>query len=466
MNRILASVSALLSTLITAALLVATPAGASPAGAGTLDPSFGERGVALDRFPDDQDLSLGSDQLLQSDGRTVLLGDARHGFGLKSGLVRYLPDGSLDQSFGHEGMAVTAFGKRVSIEGAGVERSADGGYLVAATRNTGTTEEPAYTVVTYRYSPTGKLDTTYGAKGLAVLDLGTPAIARSTTTDKDGALLIAVSMAAGQGETGGIVRVAPNGSLDRLYGDHGIAPMPGSDATRISQVAVDSAGRALLAGTTFRAEPGTEATRQVVARFQADGQVDRSFGTDGRAMTEVADINAGAALVIDCADRPVVAGYAIADETAKADFSLVRYTENGERDRDFGDAGISTFPVSQDDDTPAALVTDDQGRILVAGTRWTETPESQLQRPATADGLTASGSRPQAQERSGFELARVSPSGELDQSFGQGGSTVSPLQAGAAAFSIATSPRHGIQIVGFSFTQDFVYSLTTARYLS
>src|SRR5258706_11789519 len=99
------------SRLVTLACLViasiAAGGTAAHAAAGSLDPSFGTGGVVQTSY-------LGpapADALLQPDGKIVVITgfDAQPTATETFGLLRYLPSGALDGSFGTAGRASTEF---------------------------------------------------------------------------------------------------------------------------------------------------------------------------------------------------------------------------------------------------------------------------------------------------------------------------------------------------------------------
>ena len=119
----LCSRTGLAVVLMLALLLSAVPlAVAAP---GDLDPSFGGGdGIATTDF--DSAWDFGNDMVLDSSGRIVVAGIAQQYSGNQDfGVVRFLPDGSLDTSFGNDGKVITAFGDSVdeayavALDGAG-----------------------------------------------------------------------------------------------------------------------------------------------------------------------------------------------------------------------------------------------------------------------------------------------------------------------------------------------------------
>jgi uncharacterized delta-60 repeat protein len=114
---------------------------------GTLDATFGEQGVVRQAIKG----ALTGDLVVQADGK--LIAGAFHQ------LFRFGPDGSPDASFSDDGWAHTG------VASDGVALQADGGILVTGTGPTA--ESGLWVVEVSRFLDTGVLDTTFGNDGIA-----------------------------------------------------------------------------------------------------------------------------------------------------------------------------------------------------------------------------------------------------------------------------------------------------------
>lgn len=186
-----------------------------------LDTSFGPNndGEVLVDFSGDLDIL--NDVALQSDGKIVAVGftfDAgQHDFML----VRLNADGSLDTTFGGDGVVTTDFGHDDSASGVAIQ--SDGKILVAGSRNDAS-DVAGFTVV--RYNADGSMDTSFGTDGAVVVDFGgLPANARKLAIQGDGKIIVA-----GRTETGAggaesrdfvIVRLNPSGGLELSFAGDG-----------------------------------------------------------------------------------------------------------------------------------------------------------------------------------------------------------------------------------------------------
>jgi uncharacterized delta-60 repeat protein len=166
---------------------------------GSLDTEFGNGGAAI-FFGG---AAGGADDLvLQPDGKIVVTGRASDpgppridGFTL----LRYLPDGTLDSTFGNGGVLYTSIGDRGGGIGNSVALQSDGRILVAGyaslywvfpNGNTALQKDFALT----RYNPDGSLDYTFGNGGIVTTEFGSKDEgAEAVTIQADGKILVAGS---------------------------------------------------------------------------------------------------------------------------------------------------------------------------------------------------------------------------------------------------------------------------------
>ncbi len=162
-----------------------------------------------------------------------------------------------------------------------------------------------------------------------------------------------------------IVRVLANGKLDRSFGGGGAVTVqrPPGMSFVLADVAVDSQGRVLLAGTArplpTSSTPDPLLSSAAVMRFNADGSVDRSFGKEGVLVTDFGikpplvptGHYSGAAvglesLAVDGQDRPVLTGAAVikasfcSPTTTTSNGFVARLTSSGALDSSFGGSGL------------------------------------------------------------------------------------------------------------------------------
>jgi len=140
-----------------------------------------------------------------------------------------------------------------------------------------------------------------------------------------------------------LVRYNPDGSLDTLFGSGGkevseVASAPFSSASIV--LLVD--GKLMLAGGEYTS--GTTNGDFVLARFNADGSLDTSFGTGGAVTTDFDGGNDGSWTAAFQADGKILVG-GQASVGSDTDFALARYNANGTLDTTFGSGGKTTVSI-------------------------------------------------------------------------------------------------------------------------
>lgn len=315
---------------------------------GALDPGFGGDGIVHSAVSAN---ASAVDVAVQADGRVVVAGYD----GAAAVLLRYLPDGSLDPSFDGDGRATLA------VPGAFVATALalqpDGRIVVVGSVFNGSDSD--FAVV--RRHADGSADPSFDGDGLAVTALS-PAqndVANDVVVQPDGRIVVA-----GRGNlTAVVVRYLADGTLDASFAGDGISDGPGVYDGR--RVALQPDGRIVVAA---QAIPGADVDLAVV-RYDADGNVDGTFGAGGVTIVGVrtasADIAGGLALQADGAI--VLAGwsdYALADPVGSR-VVLVRLTPHGVLDASFDGDGIVVSDFG-DVDLVGGVALQADGRIVVA----------------------------------------------------------------------------------------------------
>ena len=278
--------------------------------------------------------------------------------------------GGLDSTFGAGGRVVTDFNLSTDIANA-VALQADGKLVVVGdtyTSNDFSDEDFAVA----RYNPDGTLDASFGSNGRVTTDFpGLAAVASSVLVQPDGKILVAggafpLFTFLGNME---LVRYNPDGSLDAGFGNSGIVTTVFPHGSYAFALALQPDGRILAAGTdfvNFSSEANSD-TDFAIARYNADGSPDASFGNGGQVSTDFERLNDDAFAVLVRPDGRIVVVGSSRDRLTDYDFAAARYLANGQLDPDFGTGGkVSTdFARGFDRARTAALQPD--GSIVAAG---------------------------------------------------------------------------------------------------
>ena len=320
---------------------------------GSLDRSFGGDGMVVTTMPGIT--SEPADTVIQPDGGILVAGTA-YGFTDTGFMVRYHSDGTLDTAFGTEGVARVQFGRQSWVNAVGLQ--ADGRILVTGM---GAAFGSPSDLVVGRYMADGTPDASFGAGGTTTLDIGGSEVGEALAVQPDGAIVAA-------GRTGLwpygflVARLLPDGSLDPAFGPGGIVVTPIDTDADAYAVALQSDGSLVVAG---RGGGGGIA----VARYRTSGALDQSFGAGGIVVSHLLGVAVAFGVAIQTDGRIVVAGRAATPEVGVDVGVVLRFLADGSRDPGFADGGLvhntKAHPSVFDD-----LVLQTDGKIVVAG--WTE----------------------------------------------------------------------------------------------
>ncbi|MEQ1824517.1 MAG: matrixin family metalloprotease [Pirellula sp.] len=290
--------------------------------------------------------------------------------GARFSVIRLSTNGALDNTFGSGGkQTIFSFPFNEGI-GNVVAAAVDGNdrVLLAGTPPDQLAAEDFYVA---RLTSSGALDATFSNDGVAITNVGTTAGGVSHDSAKGIAVYQSNGkyVVVGQNNTNGkgnAVRYNRDGSIDQSFGVGGIATI---DDMTLLAVAVDEVGRVLVAGYSYQTVIGYEyaVSRFTVARLQSNGELDSSFGNQGKQIVDFGSEDEGAyAMAVDGAGRVVLAGYVYSASTG-GDFAVARLTTNGVLDTAFDSDGKQTIDFGSIEDYGYGVALDNLGRVLVAG---------------------------------------------------------------------------------------------------
>ena len=191
-----------------------------------------------------------------------------------------------------------------------------------------------------------------------------------------------------------------DGDLDPTFGTDGKVLTDFDHSTDIANaVAIQADGKLVVVGTIYQDNDFSDEDF-AVARHNPDGTLDKTFGVGGKVQTDFPGLAAVASSVVVQPDgKIVVAGGAFPLFTFAGDFKVARYNPDGSLDTSFGDGGIvtTTFPEGSYA-SDVALQAD--GKIIAAGTVFVDF-------------------NPGESSNTDFALARYNPDGTPDAPFGK-----------------------------------------------
>jgi uncharacterized delta-60 repeat protein len=275
---------------------------------GTLDGSFGGDGKVTTVF-DPGCTSRAFGVAIQSDGKIVAVGGKGLGCrNVKFALARYNEDGGLDHSFGGDGKVAIDFTPSWDFA-LDVAVGADGGVVAAGTAGL---ERNHARFAIVRLLPDGSPDDSFGSDGKVATRFGS-CPANGTTLAQDAGGKIIVGGWAGCFSKFAVARYRPNGRLDRSFGGDGKVStrFPGTRCSnQIDDLAIQPDGMIVAVGYAVCAR-GAILFKFGLARYRADGDLDAFFGRDGTVTTGFRGTDAlGRGVALQGDGRVVVAGLA------------------------------------------------------------------------------------------------------------------------------------------------------------
>lgn len=383
-------VAGLLSFVAAVFLFFAAAAIAARPLRGTIDRSFGHNGRFFSELGDTSASSQFTSIVRQPDGKLVLTATVQAAYGRSSVMVqRREPTGDLDPSFGNGGAVFV----RKASSGSGLAIQADGRILFGIQEREGC--NPTSTVRSLR--PNGTTDPSFGSGGVSAT---VPFSVNRIAVDAEDRILVAGAAfyACGKGPPPPaalmIARLRADGTLDPSFGANGVAYGEREIGTFATGLAVREDGTILLAGIGSLS----------LLHLSADGTLDPSFGNAAKPVgypKALLALPGGEAVLASSNSRTNVRGSCCWEH---GDFVLSRYKPDGSLNTNFGSDGRVTIDVGDFDEASALALSPDGSIVLAGGVADTED---------CAAGDCA------------FTpiLARFTPGGALDPSFGQGGRT-------------------------------------------
>ncbi len=272
---------------------------------------------------------------LQPDGKIVVAGYSYSGSSNDFALTRYNTDGSLDTTFDGDGKVTTAIGSS-DDEAFSVAIQPDGGIIVAGFSRNGSTNED-FAVV--RYNADGSLDTTFDGDGKLTTDVvGSEDFAKSVTLNSDGKIVVGGHSYDGSSTDFALARYNADGSLDTTFGTNGTVTTDVLTSNDYAySVVLEPDGKIVAGGQSYNGSNYEFA----LVRYHTDGSLDVSFDSDGKVTTDfLSSDEGGAAVVVEPDGRIVIAGFSTV--VGIPSFALVRY--GGECDTTPPDTNILTGP--------------------------------------------------------------------------------------------------------------------------
>ncbi|MBV9960882.1 MAG: T9SS type A sorting domain-containing protein [Parafilimonas sp.] len=290
---------------------------------GTLDNNFGDKGLALTSIA--QSLTIGRAMILFSDGRILVTGDVYNGINdnNRSFIACYKPDGSLDEDFGDKGIVIIELNDPMDINA--IAATSENKIILGGNYKT------YYKNILLRYNNDGTIDKTFGTNGLAEMsfpkNISTPTIKDIAITSDNKIVTAGYGYFISNNSAIMVSRFSEIGVPDSSFGTNAytITKYDGGNAYANS-IAVQPNGK-IIAGGYFNFK---ETGLFTIARYTASGLIDSSFGSNGIVNTFFYGDDIGSSVVLQKDGKIVLSGYGVIDSLAeyKPRVCIARYNND------------------------------------------------------------------------------------------------------------------------------------------
>jgi uncharacterized delta-60 repeat protein len=325
--------------------------------------------------------------------------------------------GDLDPTFDGDGKLTTDFsGSNDRAEALILQPD---GKLVAA-GHAYQVDDGGFNFALARYNADGSLDTSFGTGGKVTTDFGGVEYGMALILQPDGKLVAAGhAYQAGSNWDFALARYNADGSPDSSFGTDGKVTTDFSgEIDTVEGLILQPGGKLVAAGTSNQAGSYNFA----LARYNANGSPDTSFSADGQVTTDLpGDYDSARALILQPDGKLVAAGYTGQGQIFINDFALARYNADGSPDTSFSADGQVTTDFSDGNYQAEALIRQPDGKLVAAGRGDND-----------------------------FVLARYNLNGTRDTSFGAAGKVNTDFPGGSVAMAIVLQPDGKFVAAGHS----------------
>jgi len=308
-----------------------------------LDDSFGNAGIVITPTPNSSAIA---DLIIQPDNKIIAVGHSNYLGDYHIQLARYNSDGSIDDSFGVNGLVNTDIGNN-NLPYSSILQP-DGKILVCGTYLTNSSPPFSYHSSLVRYNNDGTLDNSFGLNGVVKTIVGNTDGIFSLALNTDGKIV-----AGGYSDNQFLLlQYNIDGTLDTSFGTDGIVISSIDTHSSIWSMKIQPDGKIVAGGNSGY---GLN-TRATVVRYNTDGSLDNGFGANGVVITDLAEVAVHLRLYSD--GKIIIAGY------SGNKLALIKYNNNGQLDPTFASAGVFT---SDSYPSPSSIEIQSDNKIIVCG---------------------------------------------------------------------------------------------------
>lgn len=291
-----------MKTMITSLLFLSLCGYASAQLAGSLDSSFASNGRVLFDMSgtNEDDYTLAAVEL--SNGMIMICGGVEVGNQRDIIISRLLPDGSVDLSFGVNGV------QRIDLSLGGIDMAfsmaiAQDGDIVITGMTQGMNDMDLFVL---KIDTAGSFDNNFGGTGFVVYPVADDQTGKKVLIQPDGKILVLGITEVPNGNDGWILRLNTDGTPDNSFSMDGeeIINLNNSSGSELHDIAILSTGEIFAAGYH-------DGDKAIIAKLNSDGSPDLTFGNNGilEHLVNMSDPGIFTGIEADASDRILACGY-------------------------------------------------------------------------------------------------------------------------------------------------------------
>lgn len=320
---------------------------------GTADASFSGGNVLLEEAPD---VTTRANVAVQPDGKIVVISTSGQS-NAQATVTRLNSDGTFDDSFGSGGNRTFAVGAAQFTELMAVVVEPDNRIVLG-----GDADRQAFIA---RLDASGMFDPTFNTTGVTIpAGLAPPAQFLALALQPDGRIVASGSATQGSTTVTSFARFDVTGHLDASFRGSGSVIIDldtGNNFQNSASVALQQDAKIVAAGGTGNLNPGNGS---LVRLLGSDGSLDVTFGIKGAASLAVGQPAFISSMVLQPDGKFIVAGSVQMNGVQKA--LLARFNADTQLDQSFGNKG---WLIGADASEFRKATLDADGRIVVTGFR-------------------------------------------------------------------------------------------------
>lgn len=299
-----------------------------------------------------------------------------------------------------------------------------------------------------RYNEDGTPDLTFNGTGASLADFNHAFdYCTGMALQPDGKIVLGGYTDFGAGFDFALARFNANGTPDGTFGADGKVTLHFGTTAFANAIALQPDGKILMTGYVM----GESANLLVVVRFLSDGSLDLDFGTGGKSIVPIGEDSAIAhAIAVQPNDgKIVVAGRVMNGALLRWEALLFRFDADGAPDTGFGTQGQVITRVANQDYVVTAVALSPDGKIATAG----YTGNSPSAYKATLARYLSDGTPDNEFADNGIGIVPLGSSGDqpksivlLENRIVVGGSV---QQNGLSRFVVASFDQNGAPVASF-----------------